>query len=189
MQKRPSPPICPNTSTPSNPPIAMRQLILLLALLIGSAFAAAADGLLFHCLQKTLIPGTVYYFPDGRASADSAWNSIGPFGKAPTHFSLYALLDSTTGYDSPCSLRIEAIYSLDGYASGKRITGDTLRIDTTAFFGYPTTTVVFNQPFYTVPEDSGRLISAPVYLHDKMRWRVTVSDTCALSLIEKIGKP
>lgn len=167
----------------------MRKILLILGLLIGTATAFAADGLLFHCLQKTLIPGTVYYFPDGRASADSAWNSIGPFGKAPTHFALYALLDSILGYDSPCSLRIEAIYSMDGFASGKRITGDTLRLDTTAFLGYPNTTVVFNEPFFTVPKDSGRLISAPVYLHDKMRWRVTVSDTCAFSLIEKHGKP
>ena len=163
----------------------MRSLLLCVLLLtVGNAFAA--DAKLTHCLQKTVIPGTTYYFPDGRASHDSAWVNLGSYKTAPSYFSLYLLVDSTLGYDSPCSVRVEALYSIEDWSD---LDGDSLRMDSTAFLGYPSTTVVFNEPFFVVPEDSARLISAGVYLHDKRRWRVTVTDSCSISFLEKLGKP
>lgn len=168
----------------------MKKLALFLVLLtalaaLGPASTLVAqDAKFYHAVQQTLLPGTTYYFPDGRASADSAWLRLGSFTNSPSYWSLYVTLDSTLGYDSPCSLRVEAVYGLDG-----TISGDTMRLDTLAYYGYPTTSVVFNQPFFVIPEDSSQLISCGVYLHDEHRWKVTATDTCALSLTEKVGKP
>jgi len=153
---------------------------------LGPAPALAEDGKYVHAVQKTLIPGTVYYFPDGRASADSAWIKIGSYKNTPSYWSLYAVMDSTLGFDDPCTLRVECYYGLEDWAE---FSADTMRVDSMAFLGYPSTTVVFNEPFHIVPEDSSRLISCGVYLHDEHRWRVTVSDSCTLTLLEKVGKP
>lgn len=164
----------------------MKQALLLVALIVAALGPASvlAEDKIAHCLQKTLVPGTTYYFPDGRAASDSAWTSIGNWGNQASYISLYALMDSTLGYDSPCSLRVEAYYGMEDFYG---LDSDTMRLDTTAFLGYPSTTVVYNLPFAVVPEDSAVLISAGVYLHDELRWRVTVTDSCTLSLIEKRG--
>lgn len=159
-------------------------LILLVAIAALGPASALAEDKTVHCLQKTLVPGTVYYFPDGRAAADSGWAGIGNWGNQASYISLYALMDSTLGYDSPCTLRVEAYYGMEDFYG---LDSDSMRLDTTAFIGYPSTTVVYNLPFLVVPEDSAVLISAAVYLHDELRWRVTVSDSCTLSMIEKRG--
>lgn len=164
-------------------------LLLLAAAVLGPASTlavAASDAKTTHCLQKTVVPGTTYYFPDGRASNDSAWVSVGQFKNQASYTSLYLAIDSTLGYDSPCSVRVECLYGVDDW---DELDDDTLRLDSTVFYGYPTTSVVFNEPFYVAPEDSSQLISAGIYLADRHRWKVTVTDSASISLIEKIGKP
>lgn len=164
-------------------------LLLLAALCIlhsPSPSWAGGDAKITHCLQKTVVPGTTYYFPDGRASADSAWIPVGQFKNQASYTSLYLLADSTLGYDSPCSVRVECIYGVDDWDG---LDDDTLRLDSTVFYGYPETSIVFHEPFYVVPEDSAQLISCGKYLADRHRWKITVSDSAAISLIEKTGKP
>lgn len=163
-------------------------LFCIFPLLLMAGSKGYGDAKIFHAVQKSLTASTAYYFPDGLASQDSAWNHIGSFGNAPTHFTLLAMLDSISGYSSPCSLRIECLYGIDGDSTDGLIKRDTMRVDTMMAISYPATSVVFNTPFYIVPEDTIYNIQCGIALNDKYRWKVTPTKNVSLTLIEKTGK-
>lgn len=146
-------------------------ILLLIGLCVSAAFPQYSEQVVMSA--NTIIPSTPEFGPAGAASAASSWIINGPTDVL-TPLSLFICPDSVAGYaTTDDSIKVEVIYR-------------TANTSTHAYPANYTTQVLFYRDLAlgSVPSDTCYWVSWTPPPHYARRYRVSVDDTVAVSLIE-----